>query len=103
MLSVANNSLAYLRAMSSGLMSPDCNKRTMNAEVPAKGAMPLGQLADYMVGLHNRGLAGQKVGREVSRGSVELRRRNMPNLQSQWSELRGSTPFSHPSCGTADR
>ena len=42
--------------------------------------MSLGQLTDYMVGLHNRGLAGQKVGREVSRGSVELRRRNMPNL-----------------------
>ena len=59
--------------------------------------MPLDQLADYMVGLHNRGLAGQKVGREVSRGSVELRRRNMPNFPSQWSELRESTPFSHPS------
>lgn len=65
--------------------------------------MSLGQLADYMVGLHNRGLAGQKVGREVSRGSVELKRRNIPNFPSQWSELRGSTPLSHPSCGTADR
>ena len=59
--------------------------------------MPLGQLTDYMVGLHKRGLAGQKVGREVSRGAVELRRRNMPNLQCQWSELRGSTPsVTHP-------
>lgn len=32
----------------------------------------------------------------LSRGSVELKRRNMPNLQSQWSELRGSTPLQSP-------